>query len=120
MVQRARFSICAASGWAAGVLAIASGFTPAQAQDIVPEANRGVPQDWSHRHLVIRNAETMKEASGKGVVALERWKERLKDPRFTMAVARKTTEVQATANKMFSGQHWRFSTGLPESRKTPA
>lgn len=103
MVQKAKFSILAV-----GLLAAASCFAPAQAQDIVPQENRGVPQDWSHRRVMIRDAETMKDASGKGVVAFQRWKERLKDPRFTMAVARKTIDVQPTANKMFSGQQLAF------------
>jgi hypothetical protein len=83
-------------------------FSPASAQDIVPQENRGVPQDWSHRNAIVRNAETMKEASGKGVVAFERWKQKLKDPRYTMAVAKKTIDVQPTANKIFSGQQLAF------------
>ena len=108
MVQKTKFSIFVASSLTVGLLIGASFLAPAQAQDIVPEANRGVPQDWSHRHVVIRDAETMKQASGKGVVAFQRWKERLRDPRFTMAVARKTIDVQPTANKMFSGQQLAF------------
>jgi hypothetical protein len=84
-------------------------FSPASAQDIVPQENRGVPQDWSHRNAIVRNAETMKEASGKGVVAFERWKQKLKDPRYTMAVAKKTIDVQPTANKIFSGQQLAYA-----------
>ena len=108
MVQKTNFSVFAASSLAACFLAVVSCFAPAQAQDIVPEANRGVPQDWSHRRVMIRDAQTMKEASGKGVVAFQRWKKRLEDPRFTMAVARKTIDAQPTANKMFSGQQLAF------------
>ena len=107
MVHKVRLFLFTALTLAAGLL-VPAGFTPAIAQDIVPQESRGVPQDWSHRHLVIRNVETMKEAGGKGIVALQRWRERLKDPRFTMAVARKTIEVQATANKMFSGKQLAF------------
>lgn len=107
MFRNVRNSLLAAAALAAGAL-VPAGFAPAFAQDIVPQENRGVPQDWSHRHVIIRNAETMKDAGGKGVVALQRWRERLKDPRFTMAVARKTIEVQSTANKMFSGQQLAF------------
>lgn len=107
MFQNVRLFLFTAITLAAGVL-VPAGFAPAFAQDIVPEANRGVPQDWSHRHVVIRDAETMKDAGGKGAVAFHRWKERLKDPRFTMAVARRTIEVQPTANKMYSGRQLAF------------
>ena len=107
MVSTFRRFIFAVATLAAGLL-VPVGFAPAYAQDIVPEANRGVPQDWSHRHVIIRDVDTMKESSGKGVVAFERWKERLKDPRFTMAVAKRTFDQQPTANKMFSGQQLAF------------
>lgn len=83
-------------------------FSPASAQDIVPQEKRGVPQDWSHQRVIVRNVETMKESSGKGAVAFQRWKQRLNDPRFTMAVARKTFDEQPTANKMYSGQQLAF------------
>ena len=77
-------------------------FSPATAQDIVPQEKRGVPQDWSHQRVIVRNVETMKESSGNGAVAFQRWKQRLNDPRFTMAVARKTFDEQPTANKAMS------------------
>lgn len=83
-------------------------FSPATAQDIVPQEKRGVPQDWSHHRVIVRNVETMKESSGNGAVAFQRWKQRLNDPRFTMAVARKTFDEQPTANKAMSGQQLAF------------
>ena len=101
---------------AAGVLAPV-GFSPAHAQDIVPHENRGVPQDWSHRHMIVRNVETMKEASGKGAVAFQRWKERLNNPRFTMAVAKKTFDAQPTANKALSGNQMAFASRLDRKPK---
>ena len=96
-----------AAAVAAGVLAPV-GFTSAMAQDIVPQEKRGVPQDWSHQRVIVRNVETMKESSGKGAVAFQRWNQRLNDPRFTMAVARKTFDEQPTANKMYSGRQLAF------------
>ena len=107
MVQKARLFLSTALTLAAGVLAPV-GFAPAQAQDIVPQEKRGVPQDWSHRYVIIRKVETMKESSGNGAVAFQRWNQRLNDPRFTMAVARKTFYEQPTANKMYSGRQLAF------------
>jgi hypothetical protein len=94
-------------------------FSPASAQAIVPDANKSVPQDWSHRHVVIRAPDTMKEASGKGAAAYARWQEKLKDPRFTMAVARKTIDVQPTANKVFSGQQLAYGRGKGQKPVLP-
>jgi hypothetical protein len=107
MFQKARLFLLTALTLAAGVLAPV-GFAPAHAQDIVPQEKRGVPQDWSHQRVIVRNVETMKESSGKGAVAFQRWKQRLNDPRFTMAVARKTFDEQPTASKMYSGQQLAF------------
>lgn len=108
MIQKTRFSIFAATSMAVGLLASAGFFAPALAQDIVPHENRGVPQDWSHRHVVFPRADTMKEASAKGTVEFERWKRKMRDPRFVMSVARRTVEVQPTVNKMYSGQQLAF------------
>lgn len=108
MFQKVRLFLFAVMSLAAGVLAPV-GFMPVHAQDIVPYANRGVPEDWSHRHVIIRNADTMKEASGKGSVEFEKWRNKLRDPRFVRAVANKTIEVQPTANKIFSGQQLAFA-----------
>ena len=58
--------------------------------------------------MIIRKAETMNEAGGNGAVAFQRWKQRLNDPRFAMAVARKTFDAQPTANKAMSGQQLAF------------
>ena len=107
MFQKATLFLLTALTLAAGVLAPV-GFAPAHAQDIVPQEKRGVPQDWSHQRVIVRNVETMKESSGKGAVAFQRWKQRLNDPRFTMAVARKTFDEQPTASKMYSGQQLAF------------
>lgn len=117
MFQKARLFLFTALTLAAGVLAPV-GFVPAHAQDIVPQEKHGVPQDWSHRYVIIRKADTMNEASGKGAVAFQRWKQRLNDPRFTMAVARKTFDEQPTANKMYSGRQLAFFNRFDRQPKT--
>lgn len=85
-----------------GLLPVA--FSPASAQAIVPDANRSVPQDWSHRHVIHTNPDTLREASAKGTVAYDQWRSKLRDPRFAMAVARKTAFVQPVGQNAFSGQ----------------
>jgi hypothetical protein len=95
-----RFFLTALIAATAGLLSAASGLVFAQA--IVPEANRSVPQDWSHKHLLHTNPDTRDEAARKGTLAFEQWKEKLKDPRFALQVARKTRFVQALEHSPFS------------------
>jgi hypothetical protein len=55
---------------------------------------RGLPQDWSNRHVVYRNPDTPQEAARKGLT--EQWRRSYQDPRFVLALTRKL-EAQATA-----------------------
>ncbi len=95
-----RFFLTAFIAAAGGVLSAA--FGPVFAQAIAPEASRGAPQDWSHKHLLHTNPDTRDEAARKGTLAFERWKEKNKDPRFALQVARKTRFVEATKQSPFS------------------
>jgi hypothetical protein len=79
----------------------------------------GAPQDWSHRYVIHANPETRDEAAARGVVALDRWKNKLKDARYAQQVARKMRFTQATATNPFSPQQlgWfkRFDRNRPPS-----
>src|ERR1700733_4503382 len=47
----------------------------------------GIPQDWSHRHLIFSNPDTPQEAAAKGTY--QQWLRDFEDPRFASAVIRK-------------------------------
>lgn len=91
---------------AAGAL-LSAGFGPAFAQ--APEAGRGAPHDWSHRHLVHTNPDTRDEAARKGTLAFERWQEKHRDPRFAAQVARKTRFVQTAEHRPFSPEQLQWA-----------
>ncbi|MDD2920256.1 PQQ-binding-like beta-propeller repeat protein [Rhodoferax sp.] len=93
-------------------------FSPAFAQAVVPEANRSVPQDWSHKHLIYTNPETLNQAARQGTVAFDRWLQKIKDPRFAMAVAKKTAFVQPTGQNAFSGQQMQWATRFDRHQST--
>ena len=95
-----RFFLTAFIAAMGGVLSGMSG--PVFAQANTPEAGRGLPQDWSHKHLLYPNPDTRDEAARKGSLAFEHWNENYKDPRFALQVARKTRFVQATEESPFS------------------
>jgi hypothetical protein len=83
--------LTAVIGVAAGVIICAfAGSVSAQdepaAQDEVAGA-LGIPQDWSHRHLIYPNPETFDEATANGT--LDAWSEKVKDPRFLLNLLRK-------------------------------
>ncbi len=82
---------------------------PAFAQGVAPDASRGGPQDWSHKHLIYSNPDTRDEAARKGTLAFEEWKKNYKDPRFALQVARKTRFVQATEHGPFSPQELQWA-----------
>jgi len=90
-----------------GVLSAAPG--PAFAQAVAPEANRGAPHDWSHKHLLYTNPDTRDEAARKGTLAFERWKEKSRDPRFAAQVARKTRFSKAGDSKPFSPEQLQWA-----------
>jgi len=54
----------------------------------------GMPQDWSHRHVVYSNPDTPDEAAKKGQTA--KWRKNYRDPRFVLALSRKL-ESQVSA-----------------------
>jgi hypothetical protein len=95
-----RFFLIAIIAASAGVLSAA--FAPAFAQADAPEASRGAPQDWSHRHLLYTNPDTRDEAARKGTLAFEKWKQKNKDPRHAAQVARKARFVQPSERSPFS------------------
>ncbi len=101
-----RFFLTAFIAAAAGLLSAA--FGPVFAQSNSPEASRGAPRDWSHKHLLYTNPDTRDEAARKGTLAFDQWKEKHKDPRFAAQVARKTRFVRATEHSPFSPeqQQW--------------
>src|SRR6478752_4741735 len=51
------------------------------------EARMGIPQDWSHRHLVYSNPDTFEEAARAGTV--DQWLRNYQDPRFVVQLLRK-------------------------------
>ena len=110
-----RFFILAFMTAAAGLLS--AGPASVFAQAAAPEASRGAPQDWSHKHLLYPNPDTRDEAARKGTLAFEQWKEKNKDPRHVAQVARKGRFVQATEHSPFSPEQrkWaqRFHRGPP-------
>ena len=55
----------------------------------------GVPQDWSHKHLIYSNPDTREEAAAKGT--LDEWTRRANDPRFVVQLEKK--EKSAAAKK---------------------
>lgn len=82
---------------------------PALAQAVAPDASRGIPQDWSHKHLLYTNPDTRDEAARKGTFAFEQWKEKHKDPRFALQAARKARFVETTEQRPFSGQQLQWA-----------
>jgi len=54
----------------------------------------GMPQDWSHRHVVYSNPDTPEEAAKKGQTA--KWRKNYRDPRFVLALGRRL-DAQAAA-----------------------
>jgi len=102
-----RISLTALIAVAAGLMLSASGVAFAQAGG--PGARGGMPEDWSHRHLLYPNPDTRDEAARKGTLAFEHWKEKNKDPRYAAQVARKTRFVTARDGKPFSPKELRWA-----------
>jgi len=92
-----RFFLTAFIAVAAGL--ISAVFGPAFAQT---EAGRGLPHDWSHRHLIYPNPDTRDEAARKGSVVFDQWKKMNKDPRFAAQVAKKERFSKAKDGNPFS------------------
>jgi hypothetical protein len=63
----------------------------APAQDAQGPAS-GVPQDWSHRHLIYSNPETLDEAVRNGTV--KQWTKKANDPRFVLALEKKEKKLK--------------------------
>jgi len=69
--------------------------SPVSAQKLpVTSAPIGLPQDWSHRHVVYTHPDTPEEAAKKGQTA--KWRKNYRDPRFVIALGRRL-EAQAAA-----------------------
>ena len=93
--------VCMTVSIAAAAASLAAAFDPVFAQAVAPGISRSAPQDWSSRHLLYTNPDTRDEAAGKGTLSFEQWKQKYKDPRFALQVARKTRFVQATGQDPF-------------------
>ena len=79
---------------ACGLLAYAFAIaTMAQKADGVP---LGVPLDWSHRHIIHPNPDTLEEAAAKGT--LDQWMKKADDPRFVLQLEKKLARLQAAAD----------------------
>jgi len=102
-----RFFILAFMTAAAGLLS--AGPASVFAQAAAPEASRGAPQDWSHKHLLYTNPDTRDEAARKGTLAFERWKQMNKDPRFATSAARKARLVQTSEHSPISPEQRQWS-----------
>jgi hypothetical protein len=55
----------------------------------------GVPQDWSHRHVIHSNPDTLQEAAAKGT--LDQWTKKADDPRFVLQLEKKVANLQKAA-----------------------
>lgn len=53
----------------------------------------GAPWDWSHRHLIYGNPETVEEAIANGTY--DRWQKNYRDPRFVRALVNKMDALDA-------------------------
>jgi hypothetical protein len=93
---------------ATGML-LSAAFAPAFAQANIPGVGSGLPQDWSHRHMLYTNPDTQYEAARKDTLAYEQWKQKNRDPRFAAQVARKTRFVQTTEHSPFSPQQLQWA-----------
>ena len=56
----------------------------------------GMPQDWSHRHVIHSNPDTLEEAAAKG--KLDQWIKRADDPRFVLQLEKKLAKLQSAAD----------------------
>ena len=55
----------------------------------------GSPWDWSHRHLIYGNPETVEEAIRNGTY--DRWQKNYRDPRFVRALVKKMENLDAAS-----------------------
>ncbi len=60
----------------------------------------GLPQDWSNRHLIYSNPETLDEAITNGTV--DEWYEKATDPRFLVQVKKKERAAAAAKESAFT------------------
>ncbi len=67
---------------------------PAMAQGAA-DTPLGVPQDWSHRHVIHSNPDTLEEAAAKGT--LDQWLKKADDPRFVLQLEKKLAKLQEAA-----------------------
>lgn len=82
--------------------------SPASAQKTSAiSAPIGMPQDWSHRHVVYSNPDTPEEAAKKGQTA--KWRKNYRDPRFVLALGRKLESKAAAKGPtpLIPRQPWR-------------
>src|SRR4030095_15263284 len=56
----------------------------------------GLPQDWSHRHLIYSNPDTREEAAAKGT--LDEWVKKANDPRFVLQLEKKQAQAERGTN----------------------
>lgn len=76
-----------------GVAALlAVGLTTLALAQQSPSELKGIPDDWSHHHLVFSNPGTMEDALANGTY--ERWYRITSDPRFQMQQAKRNATVQ--------------------------
>jgi hypothetical protein len=67
---------------------------PAMAQGAA-STPMGVPEDWSHRHVIHSNPDTLEEAAAKGT--LHEWIRKADDPRFVLQLEKKLAKLQKAA-----------------------
>ena len=58
------------------------------------------PHDWSHRHLIYSNPDTLEEAMAKG--DYNEWARNYRDPRFVLALVRKMERQEIEAAQAFA------------------
>lgn len=94
MILRAKGSLLRLLVLLGGGLLGAALAIPASAQGANQVARQGMPQDWSHRHLIYSNPDTPEEAALKG--GLGQWVTNYSDPRFVLQLVRKMEFAEAS------------------------
>ena len=93
--------------------------TIAIAQVTPPGMPTGLPEDWSHRHAVYSRIETYSEASAKGTVALQKWMQKARDPRYLRLAAMKTLKSQPGGSNPFSADQLAWADRIGSSKPPP-
>lgn len=69
----------------------------AAAQSAAPAVTGGMPQDWSHRHVIYTNPETKEEAEADGTI--DSWQRKSNDPRFVSQLEKRYAREVARATR---------------------